>query len=132
MGIMRSRLLLIPATLGLLAWDIAAHPWGWLYGFGVHPYPASSSTPWTYQLLSGLVPALTVLSLATFIAGAWRHVNCHEPRCWRTGKHKVDGTPWCNHHHGKARERTQATLEDVVARLDLILAAFTATGKEGM
>jgi hypothetical protein len=119
----RLRWLLLPAA-GLVIWSAAAHPWGWLYGFGVHPYPASSSTPWTYQLLSGFVPALTVLGLVTLIAGAWHHVNCHEDRCWRIGKHKVDGTPWCSRHHEQARTRRQQTdsdlLRDMCEKLDAI------------
>ena len=32
-----------------------------------------------------------------------RKHNCHERRCWRVGRHAVDGTPWCNRHHQAAR-----------------------------
>lgn len=112
----------LAALLALLGWDISAHPWGWLYGLGVHPYPESSSTPWTYQLLSGLVPALTVLGLATFIAGAWRHVDCHYDGCWRIGKHKVNGTPFCSRHHEQARppQTTDDVLREMSAKLDTI------------
>ena len=112
---------LLAALAGLAAWVAVAHLWGLLYGIGVHPYPASSSTPWTYQLLSGFVPALTVLGLLTFIAGAWHHVNCHQDHCWRIGKHKVDGTPWCRKHHQQARARAAAGLADVVDRLDRVI-----------
>jgi hypothetical protein len=31
--------------------------------------------------------------------------NCHQGRCWRIGRHTVDGTPWCNRHHEAARKR---------------------------
>jgi hypothetical protein len=88
---------------GIIVWSAITHGWGWLYAIGVHPYPASSSTPWTYQLLSGFVPALTVIGLATFIANFWHHINCHEPGCWHKGRHKIDGTPWCDIHQDKAR-----------------------------
>lgn len=127
MGIMRLRWpIALAVTAGVIAWSAVTHPWGWLYGFGVHPYPRSSSTPWTYQLLSGLVPALTVLSLATLLAGAWHHVNCHKPRCWRIGKHKVSGTPWCNRHHEDARpERsTDDILRDISEHLGQLAAAI--------
>ena len=121
----------VPAVIAAaLAWAgdyMAGHPYGDRFALGIWPVP--SGTPWSYQLESGFVPALTVVSLATLIGGAWHHLNCHEAGCWRPGKHKVDGTPWCNRHHSRARERTQATLEDVVARLDLLLAAVTAAGK---
>jgi hypothetical protein len=110
------------ALLGLCIWSLEAHPWGWAYGIGVHPYPEGSSTPWTYQLLSGFVPALTVVSLLSLLAGAWHHVNCHEAGCLRIGKHKVEGTPWCSRHHEAARETTkqQVTLDAIALRLDRI------------
>lgn len=94
------------------------HPWGAATAIGVHPYPAG--TPWEYQLLSGFVPALTVLSLATLLAGAFRHVNCHQAGCWRIGRHKVDGTPWCGHHHDSARP--QCSDNELLAEIrDLLL-----------
>lgn len=92
--------------LAVAAWSVVAHPWGWAYAVGVHPYPGPQ-TPWTYQLESGFIPALAILSLAGGVAGAWRHVNCHESRCPRFGRHKVSGTPWCDVHVENARpERT--------------------------
>ena len=33
----------------------------------------------------------------------YRRHNCHQQRCWRIGKHTVDGTPWCTRHHEQAR-----------------------------
>lgn len=114
MGKLRSLLRfgnLVKAALFALAvvtvWSLLTHPWGWLYGIGVHPYPGPQ-TPWTYQLLSGFIPALTAISLVSFLLGAWHHVNCHEPGCMRLGKHRVNGTPWCGIHHENARpERTE-------------------------
>jgi hypothetical protein len=127
---MRFRWLLISAVLAVIGWSIAAHPWGWLYGLGVHPYPGPQ-TPWTYQLYSGFLPALTVFSLLSLLVGAWHHVNCHQDRCWRVGRHKVDGTPWCNRHHGHAREKAAASLDDVVGRLDSLLALLGEDGRHG-
>jgi hypothetical protein len=111
----------LPSAVAVLGiWSLIAYPWAWAFGIGVHPYPAG--TPWTYQLLSGFVPSLTVLSLVTLVAGAWHHVNCHEPGCLRIGKHKVEGTPWCSHHHEAARATTkqQVTLDAIAFRLDRI------------
>jgi hypothetical protein len=95
----RLRWLAIP-ILAALTWSIAAHPWGWLYGLGVHPYPASSSTPWSYQLWSGLVPSLTVLTLIGALIGAYRLRNCKMERCPWLG-HYTDsrGVRWCGRHH---------------------------------
>lgn len=75
-----------------------------------------------YAAWSGSVPAIeTGLGMSTLITGMWRHVNCHEPRCWRAGKHKVDGTPWCTRHQENARAAVVATLADVVTRLDTLI-----------
>jgi hypothetical protein len=32
---------------------------------------------------------------------SFRRHNCHEPRCWRIGLHRVEGTPFiaCRRHH---------------------------------
>jgi hypothetical protein len=97
----RAALLAGLALLAAVIWSTVAHPWGWLYGFGVHPYPASSDTPWTYQLLSGMIPALTALSLLTLLAGAWRHFNCHVDGCPRLGRYAVAGGHFkvCRGHH---------------------------------
>jgi len=91
---------LAAAILAAVAWSIAAHPWGWLYAFGVHPYPKSSSTPWTYQLWSGFIPALAILSLIGSVVGLWRHANCRAGRCLRIGHYPdLRGVRWCWRHH---------------------------------
>lgn len=121
---MKLRWLALP-LLALTAWSIAAHPWGWLYGIGVHPYPQSSSTPWSYQLLSGFVPALAVLTLLGSVTALWRHVNCAQEHCWHLGRHKVAGTPWCDRHHENARP--QQSIEEILLELS---AKFDALADE--
>lgn len=110
--------LLLPLA-ALAAWSAVTHPWGWLYALGVHPYPASSSTPWTYQMWSGIVPALTVLTLFGSLGAAWHLHNCHQDGCWRLGKHRVSGTPWCSRHFTLAvPERTDSDrLEEMISLL---------------
>ena len=79
-----------------------------------------------YSAWSGSVPALfTLVGLSTIISGVFHGLNCHEPRCWRYGRHKVDGSPWCNLHHEKARPRV--TAEELLAQ---ILEAVEALGKQ--
>jgi hypothetical protein len=116
----RARWLALPVVtvLGWAADYMYAHPYGDRFAIGIWPVP--QGTPWTYQLESGFVPALTVVSLVTLLGGAWHHVNCHQSGCARIGKHKVDGTPWCSLHHEAARQKATATLDDVVARLDTL------------
>jgi hypothetical protein len=86
-------------------------------------WPVPPGTPWTYQLESGFVPALTVLTLLSAVVGAWRHVNCHQPGCWRSGRHRVNGTPWCDRHECNARpEKTDAELlESIDGKLSELL-----------
>lgn len=100
--------LIVLAVVGAIIWSVVAHPWGWLYGFGVHPYPASSSTPWTYQMWSGIVPAMTVLSLVGAVITGYRHANCHVHNCWRIGRYEVaDGHfKVCRKHHPDDPVRT--------------------------
>jgi hypothetical protein len=115
-------------VLALFGWFIGAHPYGGRFALGIWPVPAG--TPWTYQLESGFIPALTVVGLVTLITGAWHHVNCHSDGCWRLGKHKVDGTPWCNRHHENARHGVRVVpLEEKIGELvDLLLAAERRQG----
>ena len=69
-----------------------------------------------YAAWSGSVPALfTLAGMSTIISGLWHHVNCHEPRCFRIGKHKVSGTPWCTLHHVHARHRL--SVEELLERI---------------
>jgi hypothetical protein len=83
------RWLLPAAALAAAAVLITFHPHGARFAIGTWPVPAG--TPWTYQLESGFIPALTVLSLATLIAGAWHRVSCHRDGCARIGRFPVAG-----------------------------------------
>lgn len=102
-------------------WSLIYHWLAWRFGMGIWPVP--TGTPWTYQFLSGFVPALTAVSLVSLIAGAWHHVNCHADGCWRIGKHKVEGTPWCSRHEVEARANTrqQVTLDAISEQLAEII-----------
>lgn len=120
---MSRRWLIVPVA-ALLAWAgayMAAHPYADRFAIGTWPVP--QGTPWTYQLLSGFIAALAVLSLLGAALGLWHHVNCHEPRCWRLGRHKVSGTPWCDRHHWHARpDRTELEILESIERLLTALA----------
>jgi hypothetical protein len=56
-----------------------------------------------YGFWSGFGSDLGEVALLGAIAGAYHKHNCHRKGCWRVGRHTVDGTPWCNHHHEQAR-----------------------------
>lgn len=72
-----------------------------------------------YAAWSGSVPALfTLLGLSTIITGLFHGLNCHEPGCWRYGRHKVSGTPWCDRHHWHARpDRSELEVLENIERL---------------
>lgn len=86
----------------------------------------SQATP-QYGFASGIGPMLlTAIGMSTLLTGMWHSLNCHEPGCYRIGRHKISGTPWCNEHHEKARgEQTAddllrqilATLDDISSKL---------------
>jgi len=102
------------------AWSAVMHPWAWAFGIGVHPYPAG--TPWTYQLWSGFLPSLTVATVIGSALSLYRLNNCHQDRCWRLGKHRVGGTPWCTRHVGAATpaqtdSELLAEIRDLLARI---------------
>jgi hypothetical protein len=82
------------ACVGLMAW----HPWSAAFAIGVHPYPAG--TPWTYQLWSGFIPSLAIVSIIGGIASHFRMINCHVHGCWRMGRFELAGGQFkvCHKH----------------------------------
>lgn len=106
--------------VAVAVWSMVTHWLGWRFAMGLWPVPPG--TGWPYQLESGFLPALTVLSLATLVTGAWHLHNCHSGRCWRLGKHRINGTPWCTRHEAEGRAyHGETTLADVVGRLDRLI-----------
>ncbi len=66
--------------------------WYWLW----HPLQGPG-----YQFWSGIGSDIGQVTLITGLAAAyWQH-SCHVGRCWRPGRHPVDGTPYkaCRKHH---------------------------------
>lgn len=74
-----------------------------------------------YAFASGPGPMiLTGAGMSTIIGGLWHAHNCHEDGCPRIGKHKINGTPWCNVHHENARH--VKTVEQLLADQNELLA----------
>lgn len=75
--------------------------WHWVE---VHTGTVNEAGPY-YGFWSGFGSDLGELTLigAVFagIYGAYRKVNCHDPECWRIGKHPTEGGTFvfCHHHH---------------------------------
>lgn len=85
-----TRCVAFAAAVGLLTYLFGWHTWGLLYGLGVHPYPGPT-TPWTYQLWSGFIPSLAIVSIFGGITAHFRVLNCHVHGCWRIGKFELAG-----------------------------------------
>lgn len=86
---------------------------GLLWFLGVYPVPAGTSA--MYQLWSGLIPALTVLTLLGALASMYHVHNCAADGCWRIGRHRIGGAPWCNRHAGQAKPTVST--EDLLAQI---------------
>ena len=64
----------------------------------------------------GSVPDFLILGS---VGGYLLHRNCHVSRCWRLGRHHVEGTPYvtCRKHHPAITGPvTAATIADAHAR----------------
>lgn len=68
-----------------------------------HFFGLNSANGFGYLFWSGIGSDIAEVTL---IAAVWHHLNCHEDGCFRLGKHRVDGTPYCGSHHLEARKKT--------------------------
>jgi hypothetical protein len=96
---------LVLTGLGLIFGVVV--PQAFIHFFGIDTQQSDN-----YDFFSGSGPVfVALLGFSSLFAGLAHHVNCHEPGCWRVGRHKVNGTPWCNVHHEHARpERSEHEL----------------------
>lgn len=74
-----------------------------LHWLAVHTGSINEAGPY-YGFWSGFGSDLGEVTLIGAVLGTYYKHNCHHPRCWRVGRHVVDGTPWCNKHHEAARQ----------------------------
>ena len=104
------RWLLAAAVLpvaGLVVW-LALWPDDWRAWAGF-----SSQATQQYAFVSGVGPMLLTAVLgSSALATVWHSLNCHQEGCWRIGRHKVKGSPWCNTHHEQARRGGDASVSD--------------------
>lgn len=105
--------MVVGVFVGICAFWIASFYVAQATGFNLQ------STP-EYGFSSGLGPMLltALLGSGVFVT-MWHSLNCHEQGCWNFGKHKVNGTPWCNLHHESARHTltTEQLLEQILEEL---------------
>lgn len=66
-----------------------------------------------YQLWSGIIPALAVVSLVGGVWSHYRRINCHVHRCWRIGRYDAGPYKVCHVHHPRDDVRARVTPQDV-------------------
>jgi hypothetical protein len=73
-----------------------------LHWLAVHTGTVNEPGPY-YGFWSGFGSDLGEVAIVGALAGMLRRHNCHVKRCWRIGRHQVEGTPWlvCARHHPK-------------------------------
>lgn len=108
---------LLAAWAAVITWLCLDHPLGLRFAMGIWPVPPG--TPWTYQLESGFLPALTVLTLLSAVGTLYHLRNCHHEGCLRLGRHHIKGTPWCDVHQeeGRLTETTEDVLREILEEL---------------
>jgi hypothetical protein len=74
------------------------HIWHWLLNFTGTNIPSTGSR-W-YNFWSGFGSDLGEIVIIGSIFTLYKHNNCAVGRCWRIGRHQVDGTPYktCHKH----------------------------------
>jgi hypothetical protein len=62
-----------------------------------------------YGFWSGFAGGVRVFEWPVIIGLLYWHHTCHVSSCILPGRHIVDGSRWCNHHHIAARQRLAST-----------------------
>ena len=76
----------------------------------------SSETGRFYAFWSGFGGSIPDILILTAIAGWLHHNNCAQHRCWRLGRHVVDGTGirTCRLHHPVLSQHRKLTAEHIL------------------
>lgn len=79
------------------------HPISHFFGFD------NLSGPF-YGFWSGAGSDIQEVTLLGAVLVLARHTNCHVHRCWRLGRHHVEGTPYktCRRHHPAIPDKVTA------------------------
>jgi hypothetical protein len=112
------RLFALGALIGTAVALVIWRPWSGAFAIGVHPYPGG--TPWTYQLWSGFIPALAIVTIFGGLASHLRSMNCHVDGCWRIGRYPLAGGQFkvCRKHSPHPAKLTHAHILREHAKCD--------------
>lgn len=96
---MRRRWLIPLAATAALAYAGYRYEHGLAHGLGIDTQASQN-----YDFVSGVGPMIiAALGYAGLIASVVHHLNCHQPGCWRIGRHRIGTGVWCGRHHEGAR-----------------------------
>ena len=66
----------------------------------LHIFGIDTQQSYWYDFWSGIATQASLIFAGLSVT---RKYNCHQHHCWRVGRHTINGTPWCDHHHLAAR-----------------------------
>ena len=71
-----------------------------LHWLAVHTGTVNEAGPY-YGFWSGFGSDIGEVTIIGGMVAVYRKHTCHEPWCWRIGRHPVEGTPFqaCRRHH---------------------------------
>lgn len=74
--------------------------WPFLHWLAVHTGTLIETGPY-YGFFSGFGSDIGEVAIIGGMITFARHHNCHQPRCWRIGRHRIEGTDYvvCRKHH---------------------------------
>lgn len=87
-----------------------------LHWLAIHTGTLNEPGPY-YGFFSGFGSDLGEYVIAVSVCVGLYHMfrkhNCHQPGCWRIGRHKIDGTEYivCRKHHPHDKDKVREDLE---------------------
>ena len=115
---------LILAVGGTCLWAMIAYEHGFAHFLGIDTQGSQN-----YDFVSGVGPMfVTALGYGGLITALVAKFNCHEPGCWRVGKHHVAGSPWCGRHHKHARPERH--LNEILESIEALLTELVARSRQ--
>jgi hypothetical protein len=80
--------------------------WMWF----LHFTGSDNENSTNYGFWSGFGSDLGEAAIFGGLIALYRKHNCHLHRCWRIGRHPLEGTPYvlCRHHHPQVPRRVTA------------------------
>lgn len=112
---------LAAAACGAALAEAVLHEHGLAHALGIDTQQSQE-----YDFFSGPGPVfVALLGYSSLVITAVHQLNCHQPGCWRFGRHREAGGTWCRRHRDCARrgvtdsDRLDRIIELLETRPDL-------------